>query len=111
MPKMGIKMGIKMGVRMGTTDGGEPRVFGAGVPRTTQVLDSSKQSAKAMVASSSGKVDATARLGVLKTRLFRAVCRRVCKGLLNKDRLLFALRLAQVTTTPWNAFLIITMLA
>ena len=50
-----------------------------------------------MVASSSGKVDATARLAILKTRLFRAVCRRVCKGLLNKDRLLFALRLAQVT--------------
>lgn len=49
------------------------------------------------MASSSGKVDATARLAVLKTRLFRAVCRRVCKGLLNKDRLLFALRLAQVS--------------
>lgn len=52
-----------------------------------------------MVASSSGKVDATARLAILKTRLFRAVCRRVCKGLLNKDRLLFALRLAQVTAS------------
>lgn len=64
-----------------------------------QVLASSKQSAKAMVASSSGKVDATARLAILKARLFRAVCKRVCKGLLNKDRLLFALRLAQVTAT------------
>lgn len=68
------------------------------ISRTTQVLASSKQSTKAMVASATGKVDATDRLAVLKTRLFRAVCRRVCKGLLNKDRLLFALRLAQVTT-------------
>ncbi|CAM9106263.1 unnamed protein product [Ectocarpus fasciculatus] len=61
-----------------------------------QVLATSKQSAKAMVASSTGKVDATARLAILKARLFRAVCKRVCKGLLNKDRLLFALRLAQL---------------
>lgn len=61
-----------------------------------QVLASSKQSAKSMAAAAGGKVDATARLAVLKARLFRAVCRRVCKGLLNKDRLLFALRLAQV---------------
>lgn len=67
-----------------------------------QVLASSKQSGAAMAASSSGKVDATARLAVLKTRLFRAVCRRVCKGLLNKDRLLFAVRLAQVTAKRAN---------
>lgn len=62
----------------------------------TQVLASSKQSSKEMAASSSGKVDAKPRLAVLKARLFRSVCRRVCKGLLNKDRLLFAVRLAQV---------------
>lgn len=61
------------------------------------MLASSKETVKAsVVRSSRGKVDATARLAVLKSRLFRAVCRRVCKGLLNRDRLLFALRLAQV---------------
>lgn len=56
-----------------------------------------------MAASSSGKVDAKPRLAVLKARLFRSVCRRVCKGLLNKDRLLFAVRLAQVNRTCTNS--------
>lgn len=59
-----------------------------------KVLAKSKENVKAV---SSGKFDPTVRLAVLKSRLFRAVCQRVCKGLLNRDRLLFALRLAQVT--------------
>lgn len=59
-----------------------------------KVLAKSKENVKAV---SSGKFDPTARLAILKSRLFRAVCQRVCKGLLNRDRLLFALRLAQVT--------------
>lgn len=62
-----------------------------------KVLASSKESATAKVGAASGMADATARLALLKSRLFRAVCRRVCKGLLNRDRLLFALRLAQVS--------------
>lgn len=70
--------------------------FFAGLWPTWKVLASSKESAKGVAASSAGKIDPPARLVLLKSRLFRAVCRRVCKGLLNKDRLLFALRLAQV---------------
>lgn len=62
-----------------------------------KVLTRSKEAPKA-VSSGSLKVNANAmaRLALLKSRLFKTVCRRVCRGLLNKDRLLFALRLAQV---------------
>lgn len=70
-----------------------------------QVLASSKEGipkgtgASVAPVTAKGKSDAAARLAVLKARLFRAVCRRVSRSLLNRDRLLFALRLAQVM--PW----------
>ena len=64
-----------------------------------QVLSSSKEGAEGMAGSSSGKGAAGARLAVLKSRLFRAVCRRVSQGLLNRARLLFAVRLAQVSAS------------
>ncbi|CAM9128550.1 unnamed protein product [Discosporangium mesarthrocarpum] len=41
-------------------------------------------------------LDVTGRLSILKLRLFQTVSNRVCRGLLHRDRLLLALRLAQV---------------
>lgn len=65
-----------------------------------QVLASSKEVSKVDKVESRGPLkvnaNAAARLALLKSRLFKTVCRRVCRSLLNKDRLLFALRLAQV---------------
>lgn len=64
----------------------------------TQVLASSKEAPQAAGAPNAarGKAQAAVRLATLKSNLFRAVCRRVSRSLLNRDRLLFALRLAQV---------------
>lgn len=72
-------------------------------PVSPQVLASS-QDGKAVspTGSPTRRVDSESRLGLLKSRLFRAVCRRVCKGLLNRDRLLLALRLTQVLPRQLN---------